>query len=136
MAKNDDDQPEQLAPQYVFHTSAWIGYLRGDPPELEAMAAHGRVLTSDLCLVELATCSDQARRLLKFIEYEHEVVPTTAELATAAAAMDHDLCVGERLTIAIAVQEGVAAVFLRGGRVKRLAPEEARRFVAPADGLP
>jgi hypothetical protein len=103
---------------FVFHTSAWIAYARGEIPALEHMVAGKRIATPAICMLEAAGWDDRLRDVVKMMWWLHEVVPTTVELVIDAAVRDHGLLASERMTLAVAAQRGLPAVFVRDGRLE------------------
>lgn len=101
---------------YLFHSSAWDAYFRGNDVHLrELVDEEILILTADLCLLEIVSWLSELGRdptqVAKFIGFANELVATTPDLAVNAACLDHARSPGERLTLAIAAHRKATAVF-------------------------
>lgn len=118
----------------VFHCSAWVAVLRGQPWELEPLLAGTvQIHTSTFCLLELAECCTNAgldpNPILKHIWSMHEVVAGSEEAITNAAMMgDADWSV--RLALSVARELGAEAVFVLDGTLVRLGDKALRHAIA------
>ncbi|MCA9272814.1 MAG: hypothetical protein KDA31_07200 [Phycisphaerales bacterium] len=122
---------------YVFDASAWMAYLKGESLRLKEIVDNNRVLTHGCCLGEVVSAIARAglnpEEIWEFMRTQH-CVPSLHPRDEARAGMgDPGTPLPERLTLAVAAEQEIPAVFFANGRVRVVTHDRAARLVPKLD---
>lgn len=118
-------------PRYYLDASAWIAYIRGAIPELEAIVEGSEILTSEVTLIEVAEhCvrnDKHAGEILRFIESKSDRVFVGSHLIDWA--LNHGVGLDAKgIAIACAATSDAALLVVEDDRLIRRVPKAGLRF--------